>query len=86
MFGLPVRSTRSKSLRAYPSWVRAAGLVGAAMLLASSGVCSGKAERSRYSSSGQQAGGICRFHYLPGVSRGHLQRLSEEPSPGSGNR
>ena len=37
MFGLPVRSTRSKSLRAYPSWVRAAGLVGAAMLLASSG-------------------------------------------------
>ena len=37
MFGLPVPSTRSRSLRAHPSWMRAAGLVGAAMLLATLG-------------------------------------------------
>ena len=34
MFGLPVVSTRYQSPRACPSWTRAAGLVGAAMLFA----------------------------------------------------
>ena len=33
MFGLPVLSTRHQCLRARPSWKRAAGFVGAAMLL-----------------------------------------------------
>ena len=37
MFGLPVHSTRSRSLRAHPLGTRAAGLVGAAMLFATLG-------------------------------------------------
>jgi hypothetical protein len=37
MFGLPVRSTHPPSLRARPSWTRTAGLVGAAILLATIG-------------------------------------------------
>src|SRR5674476_79935 len=47
---------------------------------------SGKSRRSRFSAPGEQAGGIRRLHYLPDVSRGHLQRLPEEPSPTGGNR
>ena len=34
MFGLPVLTTRRQAPRVRPSWTRAAGLVGAAMLLA----------------------------------------------------
>ncbi len=43
MFGLPVLTTRRQALRVRPSWKRAAGLVGAAMLLATLGNAQEKA-------------------------------------------
>ena len=43
MFGLPVLTTRRQTPRVRPSWTRAAGLVGAAMLLATLGSAQDKA-------------------------------------------